>query len=121
MHRSGTSAVTRVINLLGVPIGRADKLMPVQADNPAGFWEHLALMDVNDAVLERLGGRWDAPPPRPVSPINVDDLRETARAEFYATYDGTRWVFKDPRVSLLLPFWRSVLDDSRSVAVIVLR
>src|SRR3954451_19723384 len=104
MHRSGTSAVTRVVNLLGVPIGRADRLMPVQADNPAGFWEHLALMEVNDAVLARLGGTWDAPPPADAT-AELDDLRKTARQEFDATYDGDRWVFKDPRVSLLVAFW----------------
>lgn len=112
MHRSGTSAVTRVVNLLGVPIGREERLMPVQADNPAGFWEHLALMEVNDAVLARLGGAWDAPP-APAPHFGEDaafaDLRDRARVEFDATYDGDRWVFKDPRVSVLLPFWRTVL------------
>jgi hypothetical protein len=125
MHRSGTSAVTRVVNLLGVPIGRVDRLMPVRPDNPAGFWEHLALMDVNDAVLERLGGSWDAPPQPDAtvaSRADFADLRGKARDEFDATYEGDRWVFKDPRVSLLLPFWRAVLDDpNHHVAMIVLR
>jgi hypothetical protein len=120
MHRSGTSAVTRVVNLLGVPIGRADSLMPVQPDNPAGFWEHLGLMDVNDAVLARLGGTWDAPPDPPGVAADVDDLRERARAEFAATYDTDHWVFKDPRVSLLLPFWRDLLGDGH-VGIVVLR
>src|SRR5690242_11315077 len=123
MHRSGTSAVTRVVNLLGVPIGREDRLMPVQADNPAGFWEHLALMDVNDAVLARLGGAWDAPTLVDPSFATSDafaDLRERARAEFDATYDGDRWVFKDPRVSVLMPFWRAVLGDEH-VMLVVLR
>jgi hypothetical protein len=124
MHRSGTSAVTRVVNLLGVPIGRPERLMPVQADNPAGFWEHLALMDVNDAVLARLGGSWDAPPPADAHErTDLDDLARRARAEFDETYDGDRWVFKDPRVSLLLPFWRGVLESDRrtDVAIVVLR
>jgi hypothetical protein len=127
MHRSGTSAVTRVVNLLGVPIGRVKRLMPVQADNPAGFWEHLALMEVNDAVLARLGGAWDAPAvpaPHFGEDATFADLRERARAEFDATYDGDRWVFKDPRVSVLLPFWRTVLaarDSASDIAIVVLR
>jgi hypothetical protein len=129
MHRSGTSAVTRVVNLLGVPIGREEKLMPVQADNPAGFWEHLGLMEVNDAVLARLGGSWDAPPLAPdgfASSATFADLRARACEEFDATYDGDRWVFKDPRVSVLMPFWREVLTTRGDatvpdVAVIVLR
>ena len=41
MHRSGTSALTRVLNLLGVALG--DDLMPPGPDNPLGFWEHQAL------------------------------------------------------------------------------
>ncbi|MCU1429884.1 MAG: Sulfotransferase family [Actinomycetia bacterium] len=124
MHRSGTSAVTRVVNLCGVPIGREERLMPVQVDNPAGFWEHLGLMDVDDAVLERLGGTWDAPPePAPdfADRAELADLRDRARAEFDATYEGDRWVFKDPRAGVVLPFWRRVLDGTNDVAVIVLR
>jgi hypothetical protein len=127
MHRSGTSAVTRVINLLGVPIGRAERLMPVQDDNPAGFWEHLPLMDVNDAVLERLGGTWDAPTepdPSFAAAPEFADLVTRARDEFRATYDGGRWVFKDPRVSVVLPLWRHAVDTGASpgdVAVIVVR
>jgi hypothetical protein len=119
MHRSGTSAVTRVVNLLGVPIGRTDSLMPVQADNPAGFWEHVGLMEVNDAILTRLGGSWDAPPAHDTT-ADLGELRARAQSEFAATYDAKRWVFKDPRVSLLLPFWRDLLGDGH-VAVIVVR
>jgi hypothetical protein len=121
MHRSGTSAVTRVVNLLGVPIGRAERLMVARDDNPAGFWEHVGLMDVNDAVLARLGGAWDAPPDAARGDVQLADLQQRAREEFDATYDGTRFVFKDPRVSLLLPFWRSVLGERATSAVIVLR
>jgi hypothetical protein len=127
MHRSGTSAVTRVVNLLGVPIGREQRLMPIQPDNPAGFWEHLALMQVNDAVLERLGGAWDAPAVPPDGFATSDgfaDLREWARREWDATYDGDRWVFKDPRASVMLPFWKAVLGpggDVGHVAIVVLR
>ncbi len=124
MHRSGTSAVTRVINLLGVPIGRADRLMPVQADNPAGFWEHLALMEVNDEVLDRLGGSWDAPPAPDPSFVDAPEMAELlarAGAEFVATYDGPRWVFKDPRASVVLPFWRRCVGSGDDVAVVVVR
>jgi hypothetical protein len=122
MHRSGTSAVTRVVNLLGVPIGRMDRLMAPQADNPEGFWEHLALMDVNDKVLARLGGSWDAPPAFEVlADVELDDLREVARREFSATYEGDRFVYKDPRLGLLLPFWRDLIRGVNEVAIVVLR
>jgi hypothetical protein len=120
MHRSGTSAVTRVVNLLGVPIGREDRLMPVQDDNPGGFWEHLALMEVNDDALARLGGRWDAPPELDAT-ADLTDVAARAKVEFDATYGGDKWVYKDPRVSLLLPFWRDVLGTANDAAIIVSR
>src|SRR4051812_46248926 len=121
MHRSGTSAVTRVVNLLGVPIGRPERLMIARDDNPAGFWEHGGLMDVNDALLARLGGSWDAPPERARGDVDLGDLAARARHEFDATYDGDRFVYKDPRVTVLLPFWRAVLGERATVAIVVLR
>lgn len=37
MHRSGTSLVTRILNLLGVDLGPAEQLMaPYAVDNPKG-------------------------------------------------------------------------------------
>src|SRR5438094_4158341 len=63
MHRSGTSAVTRVINLLGVPLNvRADWLPETPQDNPRGFWESASLLEVNDAILATFGGTWMEPP-----------------------------------------------------------
>ena len=43
MHRSGTSIVSRLLNLLGAHLGPEDDLMPPKPDNPTGFWE--ALLD----------------------------------------------------------------------------
>ena len=39
MHRSGTSLVARVLNLLGLDLGPAEHLMRPGAANPAGHWE----------------------------------------------------------------------------------
>ena len=121
MHRSGTSAVTRVVNLLGVPVGQPQ--MPPQPDNPAGFWEVATLADLNDEILGALGGSWDAPPvPRQgwEDDPGVASLRGRAEEAFRAAHQGPTWVWKDPRATLLLPFWRGV-TGTRDVAVVVLR
>ncbi|MCZ7531707.1 MAG: hypothetical protein M5U31_16060 [Acidimicrobiia bacterium] len=121
MHRSGTSSVTRLIDLLGVPVGEPQ--LPPQPDNPSGFWEVASLMEVNDDLLARLGGWWDAPPDLPdgwESDQSLDDLRSRAAEVFRAAHPGTTWVWKDPRVCLLLPFWRP-LTGSSDVAMVVLR
>ena len=68
MHRSGTSALTRVLNLLGLDAGR-DVLMGASESNPTGHWEVERLTSFNDRLLDELGGRWNAPPPdRPRGP-----------------------------------------------------
>src|SRR3954447_18430199 len=55
MHRSGTSAATRVINLLGAHLCRADDLLPDLRGNPRGHWESSTLVDVNDRLLDDMG------------------------------------------------------------------
>ena len=49
MHRSGTSAFTRVLNLHGVALG--ENLMPAGPDNPSGFWEHADVVAVHERLL----------------------------------------------------------------------
>ena len=49
MHRSGTSAVTRVLNLLGAELG--DDLMPAGSDNPGGFWEYRGVVELHERLL----------------------------------------------------------------------
>jgi hypothetical protein len=48
MHRSGTSVVTRVLNLLGLSTCSDADLFPVRVGNAAGHWESLTVMVLND-------------------------------------------------------------------------
>ena len=75
--------VARLLHICGLDLGPEKDLMPAQADNPAGFWENVPAVDINDAVLENLGGGWDYPRPTfwpgwERSP-SLDVLREKAR------------------------------------------
>ena len=111
MHRSGTSALTRVLNLLGLDAGR-EVLMGASESNPTGHWEVEKLTSFNDRLLDHLSGRWDAPPPtaREVLSLMADgDFGDEAAALHAETFPDPHWVWKDPRVCLLLPFWRQVL------------
>jgi hypothetical protein len=60
LHRGGMSVVTRVVNLLGVPLAEQDDLFAPDVINPEGYWKSRPLVDVNDRLLKRLGGSWDA-------------------------------------------------------------
>ncbi len=122
MHRSGTSALARVIDLLGVPLADRGMVAPSD-DNPAGYWEPQDLVIFNMELLQRLGGRTMAPPPLEISAHSAHLLREhipAARALFRSLHSGEQWAWKDPRNCLLLPFWRAALDD-RPVVVLAYR
>jgi predicted O-methyltransferase YrrM len=123
MHRSGTSAVTRLVNLLGVPTCIDDDLLPVKPDNPRGHWESESLTLLNERLLDALGSDWTCPPrldPGWQDDPALSDLRDEAAELFAAVCPSEQWVWKDPRNMILLPFWLRVLDVS-PVAVLVHR
>ena len=65
MHRSGTSLVTRVVNILGAYIGEEEELFLVKPDNPMGNCEHYAINSIHDRILMEMGRRWDTAFPLP--------------------------------------------------------
>jgi hypothetical protein len=114
MHRSGTSVITRALNLLGVDLGVEQHMHKPRADNPSGFWENGNVVALNDELLSRHGGTWDEPPVLPpywqFAP-ELEDCRRRAR-ELIRTEFGLspHWGWKDPRTCLTLPFWKQFLD-----------
>ena len=110
MHRSGTSAVTRLLNLRGAGLGR--DLLPAKADNERGFWENRAIVELHERLLQRAGLRWH-------DLLGADDrLQEATRRELGDALPGVLdsqfdaaalFVVKDPRLSLLVPVWSEAL------------
>jgi hypothetical protein len=113
MHRSGTSAITGLVSLLGPVLGDRDDLMPANEANQKGYWESTSLAGFQESLLEKLGGGWARPPI--LCRGWEDDWRLVRRVglgrrTFRAVYGGAReWIWKDPRTTLLLPFWRRAL------------
>jgi len=111
MHRSGTSALTRSLPVLGVSLG--DNLLPpVEGNNPTGFWEEREIYDLHNEMLQSLGGEWDD-----LGLIAADDLARWQREGFFSravellrsrTTMHAWYGVKDPRISALLPFWQMV-------------
>lgn len=124
MHRSGTSVVSRMLNLLGVYLGTHQSISDTgdHADNPKGYWEHRPLALLNDEILARFGGRWDEPPAFPLSwprDPRLGDLREKARQLLTEAF-GTEpvWGWKDPRTCLTIPFWQDLIGAMRYVVCV---
>ena len=111
MHRSGTSAITGALGALGFETpGQADR-MDWPESNPE-HWESSALAVFDEEMLARAGGSWDAPPELPSegrpdpAPGRIVEAAAAARAAYQA--EGPL-VWKDPRLCLLLPYWRQLL------------
>src|SRR5215468_990111 len=119
-HRSGTSMVTRLLHCCGLELGPKPELMPPQADNPEGFWEHLGFVALNDQLLSELGGAWDLPPPpnEDFTSARLDPLRLKARLLIEKFDSACVWGWKDPRNSLTLPFWQHLLPGLKTVIIV---
>jgi hypothetical protein len=124
MHRSGTSATTGLVNLLGLSTCIPEDLLQGTRTNAKGHWESRSLFRFNQKLLAEMGRTWWYPP-------SIDELSRwelspsstrysEARAVFDHAHPVEPWVWKDPRTCLTLSYWRNALD--RPVAgVVVLR
>lgn len=118
-HRSGTSLVARLLNMMGAYFGPEGISWPANDANIKGFWERLDVLEVNDAILAASQCRWDrlsgwniaAPPAIP------EKTRQRLRSTLFSM-DGFRpWMLKDPRLCLTLPLWREYLEVPLAIVV----
>gem|GEM_PF-328593 len=113
MHRSGTSAVTRLFNLCGVALG--SRLLQGDPANERGYWEHEDLWRLDERLLAALGRTWSDPRRLPDGwwrRPEVQDFKRELIAILRRDF-GARplWGVKDPRICRLLPLWRSAIRE----------
>jgi hypothetical protein len=116
MHRSGTSMITRLLNLCGLYLGSADEVSATAFDNEAGFWENSHFVRLNDEALALLGGGWDLPPVvTEVEKLDNEMIRlqdeATELIKRFSPYE--LWGWKDPRNSIMFPFWKRLIPDMK--------
>jgi glycosyltransferase involved in cell wall biosynthesis len=114
MHRSGTSGVTRLLNLSGAYFGPPDSSTEANDENPKGFWERRDVRNVCDGLLQGAGFDWYRLDGFDVAAI-PDPVR-TSQLDAFATIltdlnEHRPWVVKEPRLCLLLPVLEPLLDD----------
>lgn len=121
MHRSGTSAATRLVNLLGLPTCVEEDLLPGTDDNPRGYWESASLTAFNDRIFDTFESDWSCPPrldPGWEADPVLAELRTEATALFSRVFPAEPWVWKDPRSCITLPFWTTALDVTPAVVLV---
>ncbi len=107
MHRSGTSALTRVFSLLGA--GLPARLLTSRDGNETGHWESQTLIDYHDHLLSEHQSFWFDW--RPFDPFRVSverrrqicsELSDLIRTEFRG---ASPVVVKDPRICRFVPLF----------------
>lgn len=118
MHRSGTSMVANLLHGCGLYLGPDRELLGAMSTNRRGHWENQQFTRINEEILRQLGGNWYAPPEMPADWHEkgvVADYR-TKAISLCEQFDGHEpWGWKDPRNSLTLALWRSLMPDLKVV------
>lgn len=125
MHRSGTSALTGMLRLLGTELG--SHMMKASPFNPTGYWELKPMVDLQIALLSSIGSMDDdylsLPDGWENRPAAVA-FRPEFKHMIWSEFSGKKlWGFKDPRTCRLLPMWHAILAElgMQSRFVIILR
>ena len=120
MHRSGTSALTRMLGSLGCHLPKT--LLEPNEYNALGYWESSEISELNDAILKSAGSSWDdweAFHQGWYASLVADEFRDHARTVLENEFGDSRlFVLKDPRVCRLLEFWIDALKDIAAAPVI---
>lgn len=113
-HRSGTSALARVLSLVGCDLPKHLN-PPVEGDNELGFWEPDPVVHAHNAFLASIGSSWDDPAALPdgafvsAAALELRQQLGLLLPEEYGT--SPLFVVKDPRISRLLPLWFAILEQ----------
>ena len=117
MHRSGTSLFAQVLANCGLYLGEKEDFYEAHPmDNPEGFWEFKSIVSFSDQLLQKIGGAWDNPKPIQ-NGLWLDELEfENEQHAALNTLEplmnaGKPWGWKDPRATIMLPFWKSIFPE----------
>jgi glycosyltransferase involved in cell wall biosynthesis len=113
MHRSGTSGVTRLLNMAGAYFGPEGISNGADEGNPRGYWERRDVRAECDGLLKESGFDWWK-----LAGFSLDAIPEDVRARHLGALqrillelDAHRpWVVKEPRLSMLFPLLRPHLE-----------
>lgn len=118
MHRSGTSALTRMLSLLGAALPEnvmGTGYLGREGGNEAGHWEPERLVTLHDQMLEEAGSRWDDWRSFDPTAFGLDRLyhykSEIIRTISEEYGDAPLFVLKDPRLCRFAPLYEEVLGE----------
>lgn len=123
MHRSGTSLVASWLSALGVDMGQ--ELLPPDKANPRGYFEDIGFLEFQRRVLTECcvsddGGHpdWGWTESEQLNRETLKDFIPAATSMLVSRAERRGlWGWKDPRTTLLLDFWDTLLDGAYYIFV----
>src|SRR5215207_3192202 len=111
MHRSGTSALARMLSLLGAAL--PEHVLGAQRGNETGHWEPERLVNLHAEMLAEVGSRWDdwrRFEPTALGPERLSHYRSAIGRLIAEEYgDAPLFVLKDPRLCRFVPLYEEIL------------
>jgi hypothetical protein len=124
MHSGGTSAITGALIGLGLG-GPVDSPEP-SGQHPYGIFESPRVWRFNEELLDQLGSSSEVGIPGvPAMPADwhddprIIDSYVAGAARLGDAFPNEPWAVKDPRLCVLLPFWRRVVADDVAAVLVV--
>ncbi|MDY6940977.1 MAG: glycosyltransferase [Cyanobacteriota bacterium] len=123
MHRSGTSLMASVFDCLGVDLG--ERFLGADRGNQAGYFEDLDFLNLQRSMLQascsvgEIGWTdWGWNSQEILEEWQWQNYRDRAKKAIESRQKKqTSWGWKDPRTSLMLNFWHSLLPQAKYVFV----
>ncbi len=114
MHRTGTSTIAGILNILGVDLG--NRLLIASRDNPKGYFEHSDIVTLNKAFLNLHNldddGLLGELPTDWLYDDRTKDFKEKIKSLILRDFgDSEIFGLKDPRISILLPAYLEVFKE----------
>ena len=113
--------VANLLRRCGLVLGADEELVGASTSNLAGHHEHRGFLNINEALLDSLGGAWKNPPDCDPgwehSPV-LNDLVRDAQLLLENFPNTLQWGWKEPRTTILLPFWKRLVPNLRFVICI---
>ena len=113
MHRSGTSVLSRIFNLLGYGLSKSQ--IGINKSNESGHWESRRLARLNDDILAYFGQTWESAARIPWEEVPdkvlkgwVEKTIELIQSDFG---EDQPLVIKDPRLCRLLPVYSRAVEQ----------
>jgi len=113
VHRSGTSALAKALELFGVDLGQ--NLTAPNEFNPKGYFEDNELVEINDRIFAKASNHWSSI--QFLEPANLlgpkFEKEQKAAREFLKRKlaQGNPIGLKDPRLCRTLPLWEKIFVE----------